>query len=76
MKKKYKLIENIGYKNEKIVYFDRLTLKKVNNLKSLYAYVLLWYSDILKCYVPFDFKVNEYQKALYENNIGKYCERY
>lgn len=75
MKKKYKLIENIGYKNENIIYFDRLTLKKANNLKSLYAYVLLWYSDILKCYVPFDFKVNEYQKALYENMIDYYCER-
>ena len=75
MKKKYKLIENIGYKNENIIYFDRLTLKKANNLKSLHAYVLLWYSDILKCYLPFDFKVNEYQKALYENMTGYYCER-
>ena len=76
VKKRYKLIENIGYKNEDIIYFDRLTLKRANNLKSLYAYVLLWYSDILKYYVPFDFKVNEYQKSLYENNISKYCEKY
>jgi hypothetical protein len=75
MKKKYKLIENIGYKNENIIYFDRLTLKKANNLKRLNAHVLLWYSDILKCYVPFDFKVNEYQKALYENMIDYYCEK-
>ena len=74
--KKYKLIENIGYKNEKQVYFDRLTTKKCNELKELYSYVLLYYSDFLKAYLPFDFKVNEYQKALYENNINKYCERY
>ena len=76
MKKKYKLIENIGYKNENITYFDRLTLKKKEHLKQLYAYVLLFYSDILKSYVPFDFKCNEYQKLLYENNIDYYCERY
>ena len=74
MKKKYKLIENIGYKNENIIYFDKLTLKKMEHLKQLYAYVLLFYSDVLKCYVPFDFKVNEYQIALYENMRDYYCE--
>ena len=76
MKKRYKLIENIGYKNEKQTYFDRLTLNKVKYLKTLNSYILLNYSDILKAYLPFDFKVNEYQKALYENNISEYCERY
>ena len=75
MKKRYKLIENIGYKSENIVYFDRLTTKKINDLSKLTAYVLLWYSDILKCYVPFDFKANEYQKALYESQLEYYCER-
>ena len=75
MKKRYKLITNLGYKNENIIYFDRLTLKKANNLKSLWAYVLLWYDDKLQYYLPFDFKVNEYQKALFENNINNYCER-
>lgn len=75
-KNKYKLIENIGYKNEKEVYFDRLTSNKMEHLKGLYSYVLLFYSDILKCYLPFEFKVNVYQKALYESNMKEYCERY
>lgn len=76
MKKRYKLIENIGYKNENIIYFDRLTLKKIEHLKQLYSYVLLWYSDKLKYYVSFDFKCTEYDKALFYNNINEYCERY
>ena len=75
-KARYKLIENIGYKNEKEVYFDRLTVKRCRELKDLYAYVLLSYSDILKAYMPFDFRVNEYQKQLYESNMNYYCERY
>lgn len=75
-KNRYKLIRNIGYKKEDIIYFDRLTLKKMKELKDLYSYVLLSYSDILKVYLPFDFKVNVYQKALYESNISYYCERY
>lgn len=74
--KKYKLIRNIGYKQEDVIYFDRLTLKKMKELKDLYSYVLLYYSDVIKCYLPFDFKVNEYQKALYESNMKAYCERY
>jgi hypothetical protein len=76
MKNRYKLIRNIGYKQEDTIYFDRLTLKKTKELKDLYSYVLLSYSDILKCYLAFDFRVNEYQKALYESNIREYCERY
>ena len=76
MKNRYKLIRNIGYKQEDTIYFDRLTLKKMKDLKDLYSYVLLSYSDILKCYLPFDFRVNEYQKALYESNMKAYCERY
>ena len=76
MKNRYKLIRNIGYKQEDIIYFDRLTLKKMKDLKDLYSYVLLYYSDITKCYLSFDFKVNEYQKALYESNMKEYCERY
>ena len=75
MKNRYKLIRNIGYKQEDVIYFDRLTLKKMKDLKDLYSYVLLSYSDILKCYLPFDFRVNEYQKALYESNTIEYCER-
>lgn len=73
--KKYKLIENIGYKNEKEIYFDRLTCKKLEHLKDLYSYVLLFYSDVLKCYVSFDFKVTEYQRLLFDNNVASYCER-
>ena len=74
--KNYKLIKNIGYKNESVEYFDRLTAKRIIRLKELYSYVLLSYSDFLKCYLPFDFKTTNEQKTIYENNLNYYCERY
>ena len=76
MKNRYKLIRNIGYKQEDIMYFNRLTIKKAKELKGLYSYVLLFYSDNIQAYIPFDFKVNDYQRQLYESNIKEYCERY
>lgn len=71
--KKYKLISNIGYKNETSTYFDRLTKKKIEELKNAYSYVILYYDDFFKKYMWFDSKTNEYQKALFNSNLEYYC---
>ena len=71
--KKYKLISNIGYKNETSTYFDRLTKKKIEELKNTYSYVILYYDEFFKKYMWFDSKTNEYQKALFNSNLEYYC---
>lgn len=71
--KKYKLILNIGYKNETIIYFDRLTKKIKEELENTYSCVLLYYDEFFKKYMLFDSKINEYQKALFNSNFEYYC---
>ena len=71
----YKIIGNIGYKNEEIKYFNRLTKNRINELENYNCYVVLYYDKFMKCYITFSARVNEYQKALFNANIDKYCER-
>lgn len=78
-KRKYKAILNIGYKNESVIYFDKLTSKRVSELKdNNINYILLFCSSYMESYLVFDRSSNitEYQKALFNNNIKEYCERY
>lgn len=75
MKKRYKVIANIGYKNEEIKYFDKLTKNRINELVNYYSYVVLYYDKYMECYMTFNAKVNEYQKTLFNANVGEYCER-
>ena len=72
--KKYKAILNIGYKNETIIFFDKLTLKKITELQNAWSYVLLYYDDFFKKYLCFENKTNDYQKALFNNNLEYYCD--
>lgn len=73
--KTYKVILNIGYKNEEMKYFDRLTKKRIAELRENNNYVILYYDKFFKKYVVFDrsSKLNEYQVALFNSNLEYYC---
>lgn len=72
-RKTYKVILNIGYKNESVKYFDRLTKNRIAELKESYAYVILYYDKFFEKYLWLDSKTNEYQKALFNSNVEYYC---
>jgi len=75
--KRYKAILNIGYKDEKVIFFDRLTSKKVQNLMQEKNYILLYYSDFMQKYMTSVFdkssKITEYQIMLFNSNLSYYC---
>lgn len=73
--KKYRAILNIGYKNENIIHFDKLTNKRFLELLEQENYILLYYSDFLKKYVVFDnsSKLNSHQKEIFNINMDIYC---
>lgn len=73
--KRYKAILNIGYKDEKAIFFDRLTSKKLNELRQEKHYILMYYSDKINKYLVFDrsLKITEYQLNLFNNNVQYYC---
>ena len=72
--KKYRAILNIGYKNENIIHFDKLTNKRFLKLLEQENYILLYYSDFLKKYVVINSsKLNDYQKGIFNVNIDIYC---
>lgn len=68
----YKLIINLGLENEKIIYFKNYT-RKILNLINNNNYILLEFNDYFNKWVYFDYKLSEYQKRLFNNNINKYC---
>lgn len=72
-RKTYKVILNIGYKNESIKYFDRLTKNRIAELKENNAYIILYYDKFFKKYLWFDSKASEYQKAIFNSNLEYYC---
>lgn len=72
-RKIYKVILNIGYKNESVKYFDRLTKNRIAELKENNAYVILYYDKFFEKYLWFDSKTNEYQKAIFNSNLEYYC---
>ena len=74
-RKTYKVILNIGYKNESVKYFDRLTKNRIAELKERNAYVILYYDKFFEKYLWFDSKTNEYQKALFNSNLEYYCSQ-
>lgn len=71
--KRYKIILNIGYKNERIIYFDRLTKNRIKELKNAYSYVMLYYDKFFKKYLCFDSKTTNEQMLLFNNCLDYYC---
>ena len=69
--KKNKIIINIGTKKEKILYFDNYT-KKILDILLNNNYILLYYDNFFKKYINYDYRLNEKQKKLFNNNIDLY----
>lgn len=69
----YKLILNFNEKNEKVVYFDRLTKKKADIITDARSYILLAYQNHLGCYVAVDYKLTEENKAIFNKSPRSYC---
>ena len=73
--KRYKLILNIGYKNENVKYFDKLTKNRIKEIQENYNYIILYYDNFFGKYIWFDSgKINDYQKALFNSNLEYYCD--
>lgn len=77
MKKRYKLIINLGLESETITYFDRLVKSKLQKIldKQNKNYLLLHYDDFLKAYLPTLDKLSDNEKEFYHNNLHYYCEK-
>lgn len=78
MKKRYKLITNLGYKNEDIIYFDRLVKSKLEKIldKNNKNYLLLHYDNFLEAYLPTLDNLGVNDKNYYHNNLYYYCEKH
>lgn len=72
--KQYKAVLNYGYKNENIIYFDRFTSKKINEIKESLSYVVLYFDSFFKKYIPFDYKLNKYQKQSFDFYVNDYTK--
>lgn len=70
--KKNKMILNIKTKEEKSVYFDNFTKKRLNEMLNADNYVLLYYDTFFKSYIAYDFKGKKQIKNYFNNNIEKY----
>lgn len=71
--KNWKLIINFGEKDEKTIYFDRLTYKKADIITDAKSYVLLAYESYLACYMAVDYRLTEDKKKLFNSNPRRYC---
>lgn len=71
----YKVITNLGFKDEKIGYFSRLTEKRFKALLEEKNYIILYFDKFFKKYVVFDRsnKITDAQKDLFNNNLDYYC---
>ena len=74
--KKYKLILNFTMENEKIIYFDRLTRKKLKLMQKSNNFILFWSDKYYKLYLPIDCKISNELKLLYGNNPYFYSQEY
>ena len=73
---KYKIVYNIGEEEEKSIFFDRLTLKKVKEMEKAKSYILFEkQTNFYNIYIPIDYKLNEKQKEIYNQNCNFYASR-
>lgn len=70
-KNKYKLIINLSMENEQSIYFDRLTKKKLEFILDK-TYMLMYFDDFFKKYMPFEYRLSKEQKDYYNNNLHNY----
>ena len=73
---KYKLILNFTLDDEKIIYFDKITRKKLKLMQKSTNYILFWRDKYFKLYLPFDYKISNELKLLYGNNSRYYSQDY
>ena len=71
--KKYKLILNFTLKDEKIIFFDRLTRKKLKLMDKSKAFILFYRDKYYRIYLPIDSKVSEEMKKIFYEESSFYC---
>ena len=74
--KKYKLILNFTLKDEKIIYFDRITRKKLKLMEKSKAFILFYRDKYYRIYVPIDSKVSKEMKKIFNEEPKFYCNYY
>lgn len=74
--KKYKLIINFTMENEKIIYFDRITRKKLKLMQKSDNFILFWRDKYYKLFLPIDSKVNDKIKLIYNDDPRYYSQHY
>ena len=74
--KKYKLILNFTMENEKIIYFDKITRKKLELIANSDSYILLSRDNYYKIFYPIDFRVSEEMQRIFNEDSRFYCRDY
>ena len=74
--KKYKLILNFTMENEKIIYFDRITRKKLELMNNSDSFILLYRDNYYKVFFPIDSRVSEEIKKIFNEDSHFYCRDY
>lgn len=74
--KKYKLIINFTMENEKIIYFDRITRKKLKLMDNCDSYILLSRDNYYKIFFPIDSRVSEEMRKVFNEDSHFYCRDY
>lgn len=74
--KKYKLILNFTMENEKIIYFDRITRKKLKLMQKSDNFILFYRDKYYKLFLPIDSKVNDEIKLIYNDDPRYYSQHY
>lgn len=73
---KYKLILNFTLEDEKIIYFDRITRKKLKLMEKSKSFILLARDHYYRIFLPIDSKVTEEMKKIYNEEPKFYCNDY
>lgn len=74
--KKYKLILNFTLDDEKIIYFDKITRKKIKLMEKSKFFILLSRDNYYKIFLPIDSKVSEEMKKIFNEEPKFYCNDY
>lgn len=74
--KRYKLILNFTLDDEKILYFDKITSKKIKLMQDSKNYILLSINICRKIIMPIGFKVPGELALKFNNNLSYYCFDY
>lgn len=73
---KYKLILNFTLDDEKILYFDKITSKKIKLMQDSKNYILISINISRKIVMPIGFKVPGDLALKFNNNLSYYCFDY